>query len=256
MRDRQFGMIQQLREDFQDSGDPIISIDTKKKELIGLFKNPGRRWCREPVKVKDHDFRSEAEGIAAPYGIYDLQRNHGVLVIGQSADTPEFATNCIALWWREVGRTHYPAAQRLLVLADCGGSNAARSRAFKKFLQDKVADEYGLHITIAHYPTGASKWSPIEHRMFSELTKTWAGVPLVSFQTLLDAARSTRTATGLQIDAYLDEAVYEKGRKISNQDMKELNLTRSEELGQWNYEIAPARVSQPVQEQDPQLWAA
>jgi len=238
-RDTQFRIIKQLREDFQRSGDPVISVDTKKKELIGLFKNPGRRWCREPMKVKDHDFRSEAEGIAAPYGIYDPRRNHGVLVVGQSADTPEFATNSIALWWREVGRAHYPKAQRLLVLADGGGSNAARSRAFKKFLQEKIADEFALKLTIAHYPTGASKWNPIEHRMFSEITKNWAGVPLVSFQTLIEAARATRTTTGLRINAYRDEAVYEKGLKVSDQQMKELHLTKNESLGHWNYTIIP-----------------
>jgi hypothetical protein len=248
-RDTQFGIIKQLREDFRRSGDPVISVDTKKKELIGLFKNPGRRWCREPVKVKDHDFRSEAVGIASPYGIYDLRRNHGVLVVGQSADTPEFATNSIALWWREHGQTHYPEARRLLVLADGGGSNAARSRAFKKFLQEKIADEFALILTVAHYPTGASKWNPIEHRMFSEITKNWAGVPLVSFQTLVDGARTTRTTTGLCIDAYRDEAVYEKGIKVSDQQMKKLHLTKSTDLGQWNYTITPAYLARLAQEQ-------
>lgn len=246
-RDTQFGMIKQLREDFRHSGDPVISVDTKKKELIGLFKNPGRRWCREPTKVKDHDFRSEAVGIASPYGIYDPRRNHGVLVVGQSADTPEFAANSIALWWREHGRISYPKARRLLVLADCGGSNAARSRAFKKFLQEKIADEFALVLTVAHYPTGASKWNPIEHRMFSEITKNWAGVPLVSFQTLIETARTTRTTTGLRIDAYLDEAVYEKGLKVSNQQMKQLHLDKNPELGQWNYTITPAHLARLVQ---------
>ncbi len=248
-RDTQFGIIKHLREDFRRSGDPVISVDTKKKELIGLFKNPGRRWCLEPVKVKDHDFRSEAVGIASPYGIYDLRRNHGVLVVGQSADTPEFAANSIALWWREHGRVHYPEAQRLLVLADCGGSNAARSRAFKKFLQEKIADEFALVLTIAHYPTGASKWNPIEHRMFSEITKNWGGVPLVSFQTLVDGARTTRTTTGLGIDAYRDEAVYEKGIKVSDQQMKKLHLTKNTDLGQWNYTITPAHLARLAQEQ-------
>lgn len=257
-RDLQFGLIKQLREDFQRSGDPIISIDTKKKELIGLFKNPGRRWCREPVKVKDHDFRSEAVGIASPYGIYDPQRNHGVLVVGQSADTAEFATNSIALWWREHGRVHYPNALRLLVLADGGGSNAARSRAFKKCLQEKIADEFGLIITVAHYPTGASKWNPIEHRMFSEITKNWAGIPLVSFQTLINGARTTRTTTGLHIDAYLDEMVYKKGIKVSDQQMKELHITRNEILGKWNYTVTPSQAAQLDQEQALQTrrWAA
>lgn len=247
-RDAQFDIIQHLRQDFTASGDPIISIDSKKKELIGPFKNPGRRWCRESVKVKDHDFRSEAEGIAAPYGIYDTQRNHGTLVVGQSADTPQFATNSIALWWQEHGQKHYPGARRLLILADSGGSNAARSRAFKKFLQENIADPFDLNITVAHYPTGASKWNPIEHRMFSEITKNWAGTPLESFPILLQAARTTRTQTGLHIDAYWDQAVYEKGIKVSDKEMKTLNLARSEELGQWNYDITPKSVAFTKQE--------
>ena len=238
-RDTQFGIIQQLRQEFTVSEDPIISIDTKKKELIGLFKNPGRRWCREATKVKDHDFRSEAEGIATPYGIYDTQRNHGVLVVGQSADTPQFATNSIALWWQEHGQANYPGARRLLILADSGGSNAARSRAFKKFLLENIADRFGLEITIAHYPTGASKWNPIEHRMFSEISKNWAGTPLTSLPVMLQAARTTKTTTGLSIDAYWDQADYKKGIKVSDKEMKALNFVKSEELGQWNYVIKP-----------------
>jgi len=251
-RDTQFRIINQQREDFQRSDDPIISVDTKKKELIGLFKNPGRRWCREAVKVQDHDFRSQALGIASPYGIYDRQRNHGVLVVGQSADTPEFAVNSIALWWREHGQHHYPDAQRLLILADAGGSNSARARAFKKFLQEKIADEFALTLVVAHYPTGCSKWNPIEHRLFSEITKKWAGTPLVSFQSLLDAARATRTTTGLRVDAYQDEAVYQKGIKISDQQMARLNLTKNELLGQWNYTITPAQEDRPAIDSLPQ----
>ncbi len=251
-RDTQFGIIKKQREDFQRSGDPILSVDTKKKELIGLFKNPGRRWCREAVKVQDHDFRSQAVGIASPYGIYDLQRNHGVLVVGQSADTPEFAANSLALWWREHGQHHYPDAQRMLILADAGGSNSARSRAFKKFLQEKIADEFALTLVVAHYPTGCSKWNPIEHRMFSEITKKWAGTPLVSFQSLVDGARATRTTTGLCVDAYRDEAVYQKGIKISNHQMAQLNLTKNELLGHWNYTIAPALGNRLAADRHPQ----
>ncbi len=177
-RDKQFGIIEHFRENFSDAGDPIISVDTKKKELIGLFKNQGRVWCRQATRVKDHDFRSEALGIASPYGIYDVGFNTGVVVVGKSADTPEFAVNAIATWWQHLGRHQYPASKRVLVLADSGGSNGARPRAFKKFLQSQLADRHGLEVTVSHYPTGASKWNPVEHRMFSEISKNWSGHPL------------------------------------------------------------------------------
>lgn len=238
-RDKQFGIIQRLREQFTTADDPIISVDTKKKELIGLFKNPGRVWARKGQKVKDHDFRSEADGIASPYGIYDITRNFGLLVVGKSADTPEFAVNSIATWWSRHGRYHYPRSRRLLLLADSGGSNGARPRAFKKFLQKRIADQYGLEISVSHYPSGASKWNPIEHRMFSQITKNWAGHPLVDFGTLLNFARGTKTKTGLHIEAYLDECEYEKGIKVPEKEFKELNITKSEALGNWNYMIAP-----------------
>jgi hypothetical protein len=170
-RDTQFGIIKRLRQEFSETGDPIISVDTKKKEMIGLFKNSGRTWRRGAKKVKDHDFRSDADGLASPYGIYDVQRNFGVVVVGESADTPEFAVNSILTWWHEHGQNHYPLAKRLLILADGGGSNGSRPRVWKRFLQERFADVYGITITIAHYPTGASKWNPIEHRMFSEISK-------------------------------------------------------------------------------------
>lgn len=243
-RDAQFKAIKRLREDFIRTGDPIISVDTKKKELIGLFKNPGRTWCREAKRVKDHDFRSEASAIAAPYGIYDLQRNVGLLVAGQSADTPEFAVNSIATWWLEYGRSEYSTAQRLLILADSGGSNGARPRAWKKFLQEALSDIFGLIITVAHYPTGASKWNPIEHRMFSEISKNWAGVPLESLDRLVSLAGRTRTTTGLHVNACRDQCQYEKGIKVSDKEMEQLDLTRSDFLGMWNYTISPRRLTQ------------
>ncbi len=241
-RDKQFGIIEHFRQQFSAAGDPIISVDTKKKELIGLFKNQGRVWCRESKKVKDHDFRSEALGIAAPYGIYDVGLNTGVIVVGKSADTPEFAVNSIATWWLHHGSHQYPHSQRLLVLADSGGSNGARPRAFKKFLQERIADEYGLEVTVCHYPTGASKWNPIEHRMFSEISKNWAGHPLESFEILLSFVRNTRTKTGLRIDAYFDEREYEKGIKVSDKEFKGLKITKSDELSNWNYTITPTQI--------------
>jgi len=238
-RDKQFGIIEHLRGQFSAARDPVISVDTKKKELIGLFKNSGRVWCRKAKKVKDHDFRSEASGRAAPYGIYDVGLNAGVIVVGKSADTPEFAVNAIATWWQRHGRRQYPSSKRVLVLADSGGSNGARPRAFKKFLQERIADEYGLEITVSHYPTGASKWNPVEHRMFSEVSKNWAGHPLESFETLLNFVRNTKTDTGLRVEAYLDEREYEKGIKVSDKEFKSLNITKNDELSNWNYTIKP-----------------
>lgn len=238
-RDSQFRMIMDLREEFGQAGDPIISVDTKKKELIGLFKNQGKVWCKEAKKVKDHDFRSEAIGIAAPYGIYDPARNFGLLVVGQSADTPEFAVNCILEWWRSYGREHYPNSKRLLILADSGGSNGARPRAWKMFLQEKLADGCGLTVTVAHYPAGASKWNPIEHRMFSEISKNWAGVPLESFDTVVNYASTTKTQTGLRVVASRDQRIYQKGIKVSDKQMRTIAMSKSDFLGKWNYTISP-----------------
>jgi hypothetical protein len=235
-RDKQFNIIQRFREQFSAAGDPIISVDAKKKELIGSFKNPGRVWCREAKKVKDHDFRSEALGIASQYG----SRNSGVVVVGKSADTPEFAVNSIATWWQSDGRHQYPDSKRLLVLADSGGSNGARTRAFKKYLQEQISNEHGLQVTVSHYPTGASKWNPIEHRMFSEISKNWAGHPLESFETLINFVEGTETKTGLHIAAYLDDREYEKGIKIPDREFKRLNITKNNELGNWNYTIKPS----------------
>jgi hypothetical protein len=239
-RDLQFGIIKRLREEFRAARDPIISVDAKKKELIGLFKNPGRVWCRKAKKVKDHDFRSEAEGIASPYGIYDVSLNCGMVVVGKSADTPEFAVNSIATWWQSHGRCQYPASKRMLVLADSGGSNGARTRAFKKFLQERIANEYAMEVTVSHYPTGASKWNPIEHRMFSEISKNWAGQPLESFETVINFVEGTETKTGLHIAAYLDEHEYEKGIKVPDSEFKRLKIIRNSELGNWNYTIKPS----------------
>lgn len=238
-RDTQFAIIKRQQQEFMDAGDPVISVDTKKKELIGMFKNPGRTWRLIAKAVRDHDFRSEALGIAAPYGIFDIARVFGVVVVGQSADTPQFAVNSIAHWWLMHGQNDYPTSKRLLVLADSGGSNGARPRAWKWFLQEKLADEIGLTITVAHYPTGTSKWNPIEHRMFSEISKNWAGEPLVSFDTVVNFVRNTRTTTGLRVEAYRDRRVYEKGIRITNPEMRQLALSPADTLGRWNYSISP-----------------
>ncbi len=239
-RDAQFGIIKGLRQAFLQTGDPIISVDSKKKELIGRFKNPGRLWCEKPIEVKDHDFRSEAIGLAVPYGVYDLSNNSGMLIVGQSADTPEFAANSIATWWQEQGRDQYPNSKRLLILADSGGSNGIRPRAWKKFLHEKLANQHGLTITVAHYPPGTSKWNPIEHRMFSEISKNWAGFPLESFDAVVNLARHTRTTTGFRVEASHDQRIYEKGIKVSDREMKEIAVTKADSLGNWNYTISPA----------------
>lgn len=238
-RDIQFGVIGRLRGDFVASGDPVISVDTKKKELIGQFKNAGRTWRREARKVNDHDFRSAAAGLAAPYGVYDVQRNFGALIVGRSADTPEFAVNSILTWWRRHGQQDYPKAKRLLILADCGGSNGASPKMWKKHLQEKIADGCGLAVTVAHYPSGASKWNPIEHKMFSQISKNWAGVPLESFDTLVNYAKGTTTKGGLCVAAYSDERKYMKGVKATKAELRSLALTASDTLGKWNYTIKP-----------------
>lgn len=238
-RDLQFGIIKFLRNEFALLGEPIVSVDTKKKELIGSFKNSGRTWCRDAKEVNDHDYPSQALGKAAPYGIYDTQQNFGMLVVGQSADTPEFAVNSIVTWWNTHGRYHYPEAKRLLILADSGGSNGARPRAWKKFLQEKIADELGLSVTVAHYPSGASKWNPIEHKMFSEISKNWAGEPLESFDHVVNFAKNTTTKPGLRIDAIIDDRIYKKGIKVTDKEMADLLINQDYSLGKWNYTIEP-----------------
>ena len=185
-RDAQFANITQLRERFSRRGNPILSVDTKKKELVGRFKNPGRVWAQKSDAVNDHDFRSMADGVAIPYGIYDLQSNRGTVYVGTSYDTSQFAVECIEKWWRSEGQKRFPGRKHLLVVADTGGSNGATRRAWKHGIQHKLCNEHGLDVTVAHYPPGASKWNPIEHRLFSEISKNWAGRPLDSYETILN----------------------------------------------------------------------
>jgi len=196
-------------------------------------------WNREPVLVNDHDFRSDAKGIANPYGVYDVQANRGSLFIGTSHDTPRFAVDNLARWWLYDGCRGYPGATQLLVLADSGGSNGPRNRAWKQALQQWLCDCHRLTVTVCHYPTGASKWNPIEHRMFSEISKNWAGQPLDSYETILKYARTTRTTTGLQVKAYLIRTHYPKGLKISDQAMDALNLRPHDTQPTRNYTLSP-----------------
>jgi hypothetical protein len=239
-RDAQFAHIATLREDFAARGLPTISVDTKKKELIGHFKNPGRAWNKKPLKVKDHDFASEADGKAVPYGIYDIHANAGSMFIGTSRDTPEFAVDCVEAWWSEEGRHRYPGAKRLAILADGGGSNGSRCRAWKLLLQQRLCDRHDLTVTVAHYPPGTSKWNPIEHRLFSEISKNWAGRPLDSYETVLNYIRATKTTTGLEVRARLVAQDYETGMKITDAQMKTLPMIKDESLPKWNYTLIPS----------------
>lgn len=241
-RDTQFRYIQTQRAAYQAAKQPVISVDTKKKELVGNFKNAGRGWGQRPERVDAHDFPQDALGRAIPYGIYDLHYNRGTVYIGQSADTPAFAVANIAQWCRTELRERYPQATRLLIEADSGGSNSARSRAWKWQLQEQVVDALQLTVTVCHYPTGASKWNPIEHRLFSEISKTWAGCPLRSFALVQQYIGETRTATGLTVQAHLVTETYETGIKVPDAVMAGLNIQAHSVCPQWNYTITPRSV--------------
>ena len=239
----QFTYIEQQIQRFQRAGWPIISVDSKKKELIGCFKNAGQRWCLDADPVNVHDFEHDALGKAVPYGIYDLQHNQGTVFVGQSADTPQFAVEAIVTWWKTIGQPLFPEASGLLILADAGGSNGCRPRLWKQQLQEQLADPFGLTVTVCHYPTGASKWNPIEHRLFGPISINWAGVPLQTFETMLALLRGTSNKTGLQVDAFLVERCYPKGIKVPDGIMALLNLERHSICPNWNYTFRPRSVS-------------
>lgn len=237
-RDEQFRYLARQREAFHSTSDPRISVDTKKKELIGQFKNAGRRWSREAESVNDHDFRSDASAVAVPYGIYDPERNTGHVYVGISKDVPDFAADALWDWW-EHNRQHYPHARRLLIEADSGGSNSASSRVYKKRLQE-LADTTGLEVTVCHYPSGASKWNPVEHRLFSQISATWAGFVLRTLAILLGLIRHTTTRTGLTVTATLTEKTYQTGVKVSQEEFSKIQLTRHEVCPKLNYTIRPS----------------
>ncbi len=240
-RNEQFEYIAELREGFAQAGNPVISVDTKKKELVGLFKNPGTTWQRQPIPVNDHDFRSQAQGIAVPYGVYEPLRNRGHVFVGTCAETAEFAADSIAWWWRGAEKD-YADPKRLLILADGGGGNGARSRAWKTFVQKRLADQYRIPVTICHYPPGTSKWNPIEHRLFSEISKNWQGKPLDSYDTIINYIRTTTTASGLKVRARLVKKAYKKGIKISDAQFSQLSMQRHTTLPEWNYTILPRKM--------------
>jgi Rhodopirellula transposase DDE domain len=222
-RDRQMSYVARLRRAFLQAGDPVISVDTKKRELVGNFKNAGRTWRQAPLAVLEYDYPSAADGVAIPYGIYDVARNHGFIVIGTSHQTPEFAVAAIRIWWLQVGRHYYVPKRRLLIEADCGGANGHRCWLWKYGLQC-LADDFGLSITVTHLPTGASKWNPVEHRLFSFISKNWEGQPLVSYETVLKFIRTTKTDEGLRCCAKLDTHEYHTGLKLSQEQKSWINL--------------------------------
>ena len=238
-RNAQFAYIASLREKFARLGAPVISVDTKKKELIGPFKNGGTTWTREPIAVNDHDFRSEALGMAIPYGVYDVRDNSAAVVVGTSRETSQFAAAAVRKWWSFQGRWRYPRSKNLLVLADTGGGNGANRRAWKYFLQTVIADPLRISVSVSHYPPGASKWNPIEHRLFSEISKNWKGRPLDSYNTCLNYISTTQTSSGLRVRAYLDTKDYEKGIQIPDEEMAQLRLQQHETLPKWNYTLKP-----------------
>jgi hypothetical protein len=237
-RDRQFRYLGRLRKRYRKRGWPVISVDTKKKEWIGRFKNPGRTWRRAAPAVLAHDFPSAAVGKANPYGIYDLAHNDGLVVVGTAHETPSFACASIRRWWLLVGRPRYPQARRLLIEADCGGANDPRKWEWKVGLQ-QLADEFDLVITVTHYPPGASKWNPIDHRMFSLISGNWAGEPLVSYETMLQYIRGTRSATGFHCRAVLDTHEYPTGWRATPAGKEWVRLKPHSVLSAWNYTICP-----------------
>ena len=238
-RDRQFRYIERVKKLFLAAGHPVISVDAKKKELIGDFKNPGRTWCQGAEEVNVHDFRQDSVGRAVPYGIYDLRDNLGYVAVGTSAETSEFAVDAIVRWWEQEDRPTFPHEEKMLILSDAGGSDGYRPRLWKKQIQEQLADHLGIEVMVCHYPTGASKWNPVEHRLFSYISLNWAGKPLRSFETMLAYIRGTTTETGLEVKASLLDQEYEKSIKVSDKEMAALNLERRRVCPNWNYIIKP-----------------
>jgi Rhodopirellula transposase DDE domain len=237
-RDLQFRHIQRQRQRFTTAGLPVVSVDAKKKELVGNFKNPGVAWCRQAEVVNTYDFIHDAQCRATPYAVYDVNRNRGTVAVGVSADTAQFATDCLKHWWQGEGRPTYPQARELLVLADGGGSNGHRSRLFKASLQQFV-NHSGLTVTVCHYPTGASKWNPVEHRLLSQISLNWAGQPLRSLKTMLHYIRGTSTTTGLRVRAWLNPKTYPTKVQVPDAKMKSLQLKRLPTCPAWSYTIQP-----------------
>jgi len=241
-RDAQFQHINRKVRAFRRRGQPVISVDTKKRELVGDFKNGGREWRPQgqPEQVRMHDFRDDDLGVAIPYGVYDMGRNDGWVTVGLDHDTAEFAVATIRNWWRRMGQRVYPRAKELLITADAGGSNGSRNRLWKLCLQE-LSDETGLTISVCHLPPGTSKWNQIEHRMFCHITQNWRGQPLVSHGVIVNLIGHTTTQKGLRIKATLDRRSYEQGIKVSNAEFASIDMRPDAFHGDWNYAISPRR---------------
>jgi transposase/DNA-binding phage protein len=239
-RDAQFQHIASTAAQYQAAGDPVISVDTKKKELVGDFQNGGREWrpTGDPEQVRVHDFIDPELGKVAPYGVYDIAANQGWVSVGIDHDTAEFAVESIRRWWKEMGHPGYPNARQLLITADCGGSNGYRVRLWRLQLQ-KLADELHLTIQVCHLPPGTSKWNKIEHRMFCHITNNWRGRPLISREVVVNLIGSTTNDAGLHIRSQLDENTYQAGIKVSDQELAELAIERDAFHGEWNYRLRP-----------------
>jgi len=239
-RDAQFGYLNAQVKEALAAGEPAISVDTKKKELVGDFKNGGREYRPkgQPEPVRVHDFLIPELGRAAPYGVYDIADNAGWVSLGIDHDTASFAVNAIRRWWQAMGRARYPQARRLVITADCGGSNGARVRLWKRELQ-ALANELAIAITVCHLPPGTSKWNKIEHRLFSFITQNWRGRPLISYQTIVQLIAATTTDTGLKVRCEIDPNTYPAGLRVSDAEMDAINLQRHEFHGEWNYTISP-----------------
>jgi hypothetical protein len=239
-RNAQFEYINELVETLQERGQPVISVDTKKKELVGEFKNGGREWRRagEPDEVKVHDFMEPQLGKAIPYGVYDLSENQGWVSVGIDHDTARFATAAIHRWWKKMGSKRYPNARELLITADGGGSNSSRCRLWKVALHE-LAVQLGIPIHVCHFPPGTSKWNKIEHRMFCHITQNWRGQPLISHEVIVNLIANTTTRSGLKIRAELDSAQYPSGIKITNDEFAAVNIKRADFHGEWNYTLKP-----------------
>lgn len=235
-RDLQFRQIAEIKKRFEDDGVPIVSVDSKKKELIGEFKNDGATWRKTNQEVYTHDFRSFASAIASPYGLFEYLMNRGTVVIGTSFDTAEFAVDSIDLWLTTAAFATYPDMRKFCILCDGGGSNGYRTRLWKAQLY-QLSLRYGLDITVCHYPAGASKWNPIEHRLFSQISMEWRGQPLVSLDFMKNKIDATKTRTGLTVKAFISNKKYEKGIKVADNELAKIKIKRNDILPNWNYTI-------------------
>jgi hypothetical protein len=238
-RDLQFQQINARVKIYEDNGQPIVSNDTKKKELIGNFSNIGRKYEKEFEKTLTHDFKSAGIGMANPYGIYEKRLNKGMVVIGTSKDTSEFAVDAIEIWLTTVGFDSYSNLKNILILCDSGGSNGYRVNGWKYFLYHKICKVYGIDIDVCHYPTGASKWNPIEHKMFCHISQNWAGVPLRNYETMMNYINTTSTNNGLTVQVVFHDKQYLSGLKFTKEQMNSINIQPYDVLPKWNYKIVP-----------------